>query len=629
MNMKFTKLIGLAIFTGLFTTSLIAQTTTKTVVEVKSMQIKNIELRSVDNKAQLRADNKAWPEYTIDYTPSGEMSSKSVYKYDAVGNVVLRTDYKLESDAWENSRKYIFEYDTNGNQILYEWAEWKGNAWVNVSKNVYEYDEAGNQTLFENAKWENNAWINESKYIYEYGKDGLRDIQYEYTWDGKDWILENESAYFNANLKVCYFIEDNEITFGYPMGDGSWASFHTYSMEGNATYTTKNDTNDNLILFEHKDVNGNGYTYNITYNTNNKPTLIERSYNNGVVDFKAEYEYDKNGNCTGFENFYGDGTTWGLGSSKHVMVYNTHGQRILFERYARDWENNIWALEQKDEWIYEYDSADRMISYERHDSYGNYKYRYKYDNKENQYITYYYDLVNNKWKLRSYRISYPNDDIPEAEVSNNEPIDNNNQGGFDIDVNIPTDSISNGNITITLPEGFTLDEKNTTLTLDFAGLFELKITKQENNSWLIEINPKSIKSAALTSESATKMLHVAYKVDETLVKGTYDISINNILFETPGGNLIPEPAITVPANVTRWGVDNEQMNVSEPTVYVSNHILYVQTLHNEKVYIYSITGAKLYETQTQSGTTAINATFPKGVLFVKGSSGWAKKVLLH
>ncbi len=310
------------------------------------------------------------------------------------------------------------------------------------------------------------------------------------------------------------------------------------------------------------------------------------------------------------------------------MAYNMYSRRILFERYKGDWEKNVWVLEEKEEWIY--DSAGRTISCEIFGArYGNGKYYYKYDNNGNQCITYYYDLVNNEWKLQSYTISYPNNGIPEAEVSNNNPIDNN-QGSFDLDINISIDSINNGSIIITLPEGFTLDEKNTSLTLDFEGLFELKITKQENNSWLLEINPKSVKSGLLSAETSTKMLHIAYKVDEKLKKGDYDISLNSILFETKGGNFIPEPAIIVPVNVNRWGIGNEYLNVSEPVVYTFNNTLYIKTPYTEQIFIFSISGAKLYETKAQPGTTTIDVTgFPKGFLIVKGSVGWSKKVIIN
>ncbi len=274
MRIKIIRLIEFVIIAGLFSNSLVAQIRVENVVEVKFLQVENIELRSVNNEVQLRAENKVWPEYIIIYTPLGEMNSKTAYEYDDTGNLVLHTSYKLENDAWVNDRKY-----------------------------TYEYDAMGNETLFESAKWENNGWVNEFKVVTEYGEGGLGSMRYEYTWDGKDWVFENESAFFNANRKVCYDVEDDEITFGYPLGDGNWASFHTFSMEGNATYMTKNDANGNLILFEHKDENGNGYVYNIKYD-NDKPTLIERSYNNSAINYKVEYKYDKEGNCTSCEDFY-------------------------------------------------------------------------------------------------------------------------------------------------------------------------------------------------------------------------------------------------------------------------------------------------------------------------------------
>lgn len=45
---------------------------------------------------------------------------------------------------------------------------------------------------------------------------------------------------------------------------------------------------------------------------------------------------------------------------------------------------------------------------------------------------------------------YSDGHTPEVEINKNNPVGNNNQGDFNLNVNIPTDSINNGNITITL-----------------------------------------------------------------------------------------------------------------------------------------------------------------------------------
>lgn len=124
------------------------------------------------------------------------------------------------------------------------------------------------------------------------------------------------------------------------------------------------------------------------------------------------------------------------------------------------------------------------------------------------------------------------------------------------------------------------------------------------------------------------MLHIAYKVNENVTKGTYNISINSIQFKTPGNNIIPEPAITVPVNVNRWGVSNELLEDSNTAVYITGNTIYIQTTQTEQIAIYTINGSKLYEATVQSGTATIDAsTFPQGVLIVKGSSGWVKKVV--
>jgi len=61
--------------------------------------------------------------------------------------------------------------------------------------------------------------------------------------------------------------------------------------------------------------------------------------------------------------------------------------------------------------------------------------------------------------------------------------------------------------------------------------------------------------------------------------------------------------------------------------YLIDRTLYVRSETAERIEIYSITGAKLYEATISAGTTTIaTGAFPQGVLIVKGN-GWAKKVV--
>jgi hypothetical protein len=63
-----------------------------------------------------------------------------------------------------------------------------------------------------------------------------------------------------------------------------------------------------------------------------------------------------------------------------------------------------------------------------------------------------------------------------------------------------------------------------------------------------------------------------------------------------------------------------------PAVYISGSVLTIQSDRAEQITVYSITGAKLYESRIQAGTTTIHTTrFPQGVLIVRGN-GWVRKV---
>ena len=209
----------------------------------------------------------------------------------------------------------------------------------------------------------------------------------------------------------------------------------------------------------------------------------------------------------------------------------------------------------------------------------------------------------------------------------NNPIGNNNQGDFVLNVAIPVDSINIGALNIQLPDGFTLDEENTGLALGFEALYNLEISQYESNIW-ISINPKPSKGAESERGEAGRFLYVAYNVDETLPEGTYDILINNVWFEAPGGDIAINWDIVLPVNADRLGVYNEQLEESSTNTYLSDNTLYIQSDRAEIVTVYTISGVMLYSATVQPGETVINASsFPQGVLIVRGGSGWVKKTI--
>jgi len=337
----------------------------------------------------------------------------------------------------------------------------------------------------------------------------------------------------------------------------------------------KYDDKGNLIFLEFSiDFTNTGkptviHTYIITYNEKNNPILLEYYwYGYDSVTRTTQYEYDKNGHCTQIKvSEYNE--------DKEIMEM-TQIQKMNFDEKGRPSRGNCLML--KDGTM----SSSIIFSY-----------------SDKTYTS-------------------------NVAVENNNPIGTNNLGNFDVNVNIPTDSIGNGSITITFPEGFTLDAKNTRLTADFTNLFTLTVTKQENNSWLLEIKPKTLRSASLRAGEAKKMLQVAYTVDAKKKKGTYDISVNSILFETKGGNYYPEPAITVPAVVNRWGVGIE--TVENESIWTSGGNLYVRTAKACTVSVYTLPGQLIRQQTVGTGETAI--PLPQGIYFVK-TGGITRKIFVR
>ena len=391
-----------------------------------------------------------------------------------------------------------------------------------------------------------------------------------------DWSLsepQSTDGYFFMKQTVTFYKYSGKLTFS--LTALNWFIWWNYA---DGEYNTVSDTKGNLILIDIKGVpdnngNDNFIEYRIQYNENNEPALIER-YNYDRFKQVYQYEYNEKGNPTLFQTKYID----------------NNGLPII-----TDYDYKITA---------KYDEGRKPLGI----------------------YMFYGSTSQGKWLLNEYVLFYYSDktNTPNVAVENNNPIGSNNQGNFDLNVNLPTDSIGNGSITITFPEGFTLDTKNTKLTVDFTALFTLTVTKQENYSWLLEIKPKTLRSASLRAGEAKKMLQVAYTVDAKKKKGTYDISVNSILFETKSGNYYPEPAITVPAVVNRWGVGIE--TVENESVWTSGGNLYVRTAKACTVSVYTLPGQLIRQQAVGAGETAI--PLPQGIYFVK-TGGITRKIFVR
>jgi len=338
-------------------------------------------------------------------------------------------------------------------------------------------------------------------------------------------------------------------------------------------------------------------------------------------DDKYEIKYNSDGLVESMTDSYG-----------HAMKfqYKPNGYMLSRENYVLSESSN--ELELNTTTIYLYDEYENWVGTQR--SYVTapasifIEYIARVDSKGRIVYSQYNTPGSGGSEFHYYIWYYSDDRISNVETDNNHPV-TNNEGNFDLNINIPTDSINNGSITITLPEGFTLDKENTSLNLDFGNIFKLVITKQENNAWLLEIQPKTTKNIALKADDISKLLHVAYKVESSLPKGIYDISINSILFETPNGNIIPEPAITIPADVNRYGVANEALAIGKVKIFTTTNTLTIDTPDTETIYVYRINGELVHSVSKATGEYTITTNrWPNGIYIVAGSKSWSTKVLI-
>jgi Leucine-rich repeat (LRR) protein len=118
------------------------------------------------------------------------------------------------------------------------------------------------------------------------------------------------------------------------------------------------------------------------------------------------------------------------------------------------------------------------------------------------------------------------------------------------------------------------------------------------------------------------------KDSATAVSGTdYNLSGGNITFLMAGTYSveIKNPGITSQAKVIATYNVTASADIS---VYVNVNRLYVSSPENEQITIYSLSGNMIYQSQKAAGKTSFDiSSLSKGVLIVRGSSGWEKKVV--
>jgi hypothetical protein len=470
------------------------------------------------------------------------------------------------------------------------------------SKTLFTYNADGRITQEEISNWENSRWVNALKRVYEYDsppkdKTTVGSIT-EYTWESGRWVKNSERTIPAAIDGIIY--DSNSISWPSPVKyvGGSWFGFYGDWVDiFRYRVVSVNDSKGNPVSVEfhvyeiaHPDNSYMAYRYVISYNDRSQPVSV-RGYNSDLFLWcSVDYRYDSAGNTVFFEE---------------LRVFS-NGDIESHEKYTS--ANGVITVEQES---YRDNAPARIVS--------------KTDSDGNIYLKQYFTSAGGKMYMTHYDIYYPNSRTPSVDTGGNNPVGDTNKGGFDVNITVPADFVASGSFVIKFPGGFILDETNTRLSADFDG-FALVITKQEDNSWLLELKPKGTRSVALRSEDVALVLaHIAYTVDGAVKRGTYDVTVHSIQFETPGGDAIVEPALTVPVQLNRWGVGNEAFTA--PAIWSYGNSLHVRTPQPAALKVYTLSGALFRRQTLPAGETSIS--LPQGTYIVKIGSVAAKVTIAN
>jgi hypothetical protein len=139
-------------------------------------------------------------------------NQKTVYSYNAAGNVILKIyyDWDAAAQAWKETER--FGYDDNGNEILYidfyistYWDE-QTQQYIEREvgyKDEYAYDRLNWETLSTSYRWENGQWVGSSKRVYEYTDlaDSYTRLEKSYQWSNGEWQINSVYEYTYAGQR--------------------------------------------------------------------------------------------------------------------------------------------------------------------------------------------------------------------------------------------------------------------------------------------------------------------------------------------------------------------------------------------------------------------------------------------
>jgi hypothetical protein len=155
-----------------------------------------------------------------------------------------------------------------------------------------------------------------------------------------------------------------------------------------------------------------------------------------------------------------------------------------------------------------------------------------------------------------------------------------NGGSFGLDLENSTTMTFTGTITVTLPDGFTLDEANTAINPVLENVIDLQISNLGNNSWKFtftlvvpEDAPMSVAGRdAISRISAiapySNILNIAYTIDRSVVSGVYEAYASAVEVVFEDGSIVMVTTFPIYITINRANdifelkIENEKLKIS-------------------------------------------------------------------
>jgi hypothetical protein len=190
--------------------------------------------------------------------------------------------------------------------------------------------------------------------------------------------------------------------------------------------------------------------------------------------------------------------------------------------------------------------------------------------------------------------------------------------------NAPVDKLFVVQFVLTLPTGFGLNAEATALFPSWGDSYVLTLSAAGANRWLFLIQPGA--STPGSNETGYReLVDIVYTIAPSMPPGGYEGTLHNAILNLSDGTTVRQEEINVPLIVKNTtGLET----IQAPKVWYDSGILTINTPKAEEIAVYSIAGTLLYQGRKAAGEVVFRINWlPKGVLIVKGESGWVKKIV--